>query len=157
ANGHVIEYAGDAIRSMSMEERMTVCNMSIECGGRSGLISPDETTFEYLKGKPGVPRGDDFERAVAKWKALATDAHAAFDREVAIDVHALSPMVTWGTNPAQAIGIGEKIPKLSSLKDDERVSAQKALEYVGLKEDSPIEGTPIEWAFLGSCTNGRIQ
>jgi len=157
ANGHVIEYAGDTVGAMSMEERMTVCNMSIECGARSGLIAPDETTFHYLKGRPYSPEGIEWERAVERWKAFSSDDGAGSDRTVTIDVGSLKPMITWGTNPAQAIPIDERIPPLEDLSASDRLSAEMALAYNGLKPGTPIEGTAIQWAFLGSCTNGRIE
>ncbi len=157
ANGHIIEYTGEAIRAMSMEERLTVCNMSIECGARAGLISPDSTTFEYLKGRAAVPNGSEWDRALNYWKNIASDKDAHFDREIIIDVGTLSPMVTWGTNPGQASEIDRGIPSLKSLSPDERKSAEQALNYIKLSEGALLTGTPIEWAFLGSCTNGRIE
>ncbi len=156
ANGHIIEYCGDAVSRMTMEERMTICNMSIECGARAGLVAPDDKTYAWLKGKPYAPRDADWDRAVAAWDEFRTDEGAAFDKEVTIDVSALRPMVTWGTNPGQAIEISERIPRVSSLPAGEQGTAAKALEYIKLEENSAIEGTPIEWGFIGSCTNGRI-
>lgn len=134
---------------------MTICNMSIECGARAGLIAPDETTFAYLSGKPHAPK--DWDAAEAYWRTLPTDSGAKFDAEVAVDVGLLKPMVTWGTNPGQAVQIGERIPRLHDLATDEQSSAMRALEYIALPAGAPIEGTPIDWAFLGSCTNGRID
>jgi 3-isopropylmalate/(R)-2-methylmalate dehydratase large subunit len=156
ANGHVIEYSGEAISCMSMEERMTMCNMSIECGARAGLVAPDETTFTWLRGKPYAPKDSAWESAIAHWKSFRSESGASFDREVLIDLSALRPMVTWGTNPGQAIQIGERIPRVGKLPDGERMTAEKALQYVKLAEGAPIEGTPVEWGFIGSCTNGRI-
>lgn len=156
-NGHVIEYAGSAVRAMTMEERMTVCNMSIECGARAGLISPDETTFNAIAGKPYAPPAKDVDRWVEKWKNFASDGDATFDREIEIDVAALEPMVTWGTNPGQGMGISERTPKIAELPFNHQINAEKALEYVQLLEGQPILGTPIQWAFLGSCTNARIS
>lgn len=153
--GFVLEYAGEAIRSMSMEERMTVCNMSIECGARAGLISPDTITFEYIRGRSHAPQ--EWNKAIEHWASVATDPNASFDREVRVDVDALQPMVTWGTNPGQAMSIHDRIPKLSDLPEADRSAAERALEYVQLHDGAPIEGTPIDWAFLGSCTNGRIE
>jgi 3-isopropylmalate/(R)-2-methylmalate dehydratase large subunit len=157
ANGHIIEFCGSAIRALSMEQRMTICNMSIECGARAGLISPDETTFNYLQGRTYAPRDGDWERALQLWRSLATDQDAAYDTYVRIDATKLSPMVTWGTNPEQAIPVCAAVPRLSDLPPTHRAVAAQALAYTKLSEGAPIRGTPIEWAFLGSCTNGRIE
>jgi len=157
ANGHVIEYVGEAVRAMSMEERMTVCNMSIECGARAGLIAPDETTFNYLKGRAHAPSGDKWNEAVAYWKSFASDENAQYDKVVTIDLDKLEPIVTWGTNPAQSVSLGERIPKLETMPANEKAVAVRALEYTKLKEQQVLEGTPVEWAFVGSCTNGRIE
>ncbi|MBS1992059.1 MAG: 3-isopropylmalate dehydratase large subunit [Cyanobacteria bacterium SZAS LIN-3] len=157
ATGHVIEYVGDAIRAMSMEERMTVCNMSIECGARAGLIAPDATTFAYLKGRPHAPQGADWDRAVSQWQQINSDEGATFDREIVIDLSKLSPMVTWGTNPGQGLQIDECIPAVESLPSGEQAVARRALEYTRLQEGSKMAGTPVDWAFVGSCTNGRIE
>lgn len=156
-NSHIIEYTGRAIKAMCMSERMTVCNMSIECGARAGLISPDEVTFRYLKGRPCAPKESEWEGAVEFWKSLATDLGAVYDKTVMIDVNTLEPMVTWGTNPAQAIQISEKIPEVSSLAESSRSAARAALEYVKLEENQPVKDVQIQWAFLGSCTNARIE
>ena len=157
ANGHIVEFCGEVIRDMSLEERMTVCNMSIECGARAGLISPDETTIAYLKGRRYAPRDADWERASALWRSFATDEGATYDREVVIDVSNLEPMVTWGTNPEQAIGINEEIPRISDLPLTHHKVAEQALRYTGLTEGQSIQGTKVDWAFIGSCTNGRIE
>jgi 3-isopropylmalate/(R)-2-methylmalate dehydratase large subunit len=157
ATGHVIEYVGEAIRGMTMEERMTVCNMSIECGARAGLIAPDQVTFDYLKGKPHAPQGKAWDEAVAHWKTLVSDENAHFDRRIEIDLSALKPMVTWGTNPGQGVQIDEPIPSVKSLPDQEQGVAIRALEYTGLTEGATMQGTPVDWAFVGSCTNGRIE
>jgi 3-isopropylmalate/(R)-2-methylmalate dehydratase large subunit len=157
ANGHVIEYCGSAIAAMSMEERMTMCNMSIECGARAGLISPDDTTISYLKGRRYAPRDEDWERAEAHWRSFATDAGATYDREILIDVDSLTPMVTWGTNPEQAISIDQSVPTMDSLPLTHRAVAAQALAYTNLKEGEPIRGVKVNWAFIGSCTNGRIE
>lgn len=157
ATGHIIEYCGDIISTWSMEERMTVCNMSIECGARAGLMAPDDITFEYLRNRPMVPSGAAFDQAVTRWRALRSDDGATYDREITIDVSSLTPMVTWGTNPGQATEIKNSIPLLNTLTSDERVSAEQALRYTKLEAGKPVEGTPIQWAFLGSCTNGRIS
>lgn len=157
ANGHVIEYSGEAISAMTMEERMTICNMSIECGARAGLISPDETTYAYLKGRPHAPPTDKWQAAVEYWQSFKSDAKATYDQKVVIDLGSLHPVVTWGTNPSQAIEINTQIPRLKDLPERERAVAQSAFNYTGLKEGNPIERTSIDWAFVGSCTNGRIE
>lgn len=156
-NGFVLEYTGDAIRRMSMEERMTVCNMSIECGARAGLISPDDTTISYIKGRKYAPTGADWSHAEATWRAYASDDGAVFDREVSIDVGALPPMITWGTNPEQAIPITGTVPRLRDLPETHRKVAEQALSYTRLSEGQPIEGVSVQWGFIGSCTNGRIE
>ena len=157
ANGCVIEYCGDAVRAMSMEERMTICNMSIECGARAGLISPDQTTLTYLKGRSYAPADNQWNAASVYWLSLATDEGASFDREVIVNLDSLHPMVTWGTNPEQAIEITQCVPRINALAETHRSVARGALDYTKLTEDAPLEGTPIQWAFLGSCTNGRIE
>ncbi len=157
ANGHVIEYTGDAVRAMSMEERMTVCNMSIECGARAGLVSPDDTTIAFLKGRRYAPKDSDWSRAESYWRSLASDPGATYDREVRIDVSALSPMVTWGTNPEQAISIDASVPHLATLPESHRTVAAQAMAYTKLSEGQPIRGVKVDWAFVGSCTNGRIE
>ncbi|HKG50702.1 MAG TPA: 3-isopropylmalate dehydratase large subunit [Actinomycetales bacterium] len=156
--GYVLEYRGSAIRAMSMEARMTVCNMSIEAGARAGMIAPDETTFEYLKGRPHAPKGEDWDRAVQDWSGLHTDEDAVFDAEVVIDAASLTPYVTWGTNPGQGLPLGERVPDPASLGDDnERVAAERALEYMGLQAGTPLREVAVDTVFLGSCTNGRIE
>ena len=155
ANGHIIEYCGEAVSQMSMEERMTVCNMSIECGARAGLIGPDQVTFDYIKGKQRAPK--DWEQAIERWKALISDSGSHYDKEIVIDISTLTPMVTWGTNPEQACEISNSIPKIENLNAEKRKMAEAALEYVGLKSGQPMQGVPIDWAFVGSCTNGRIE
>lgn len=157
ANGHVIEYAGDAVRAMGMHERMTVCNMSIECGARAGLISPDQTTIEYIKGRQYAPHADAWDDAVREWLSFASDADAEYDEVIAIDVSQLRPMVSWGTNPAQSIPIDATVPQAGALPADTQATIKRALEYVKLNEGQPIVGTGIDWAFIGSCTNGRIE
>ncbi|MCO6431320.1 MAG: 3-isopropylmalate dehydratase large subunit [Deltaproteobacteria bacterium] len=157
ATGHIIEYAGEAVSAMSMEERMTVCNMSIECGARAGLIAPDEITFEYIKGRTCAPSGTRWDRAVEHWRSLRSDEGATYDEIVTINLSALRPMVTWGTNPGQAVELGEAVPGINGAGPADRQGIEKALQYVGLEEGSFIEGTPVEWAFIGSCTNGRIE
>jgi 3-isopropylmalate/(R)-2-methylmalate dehydratase large subunit len=156
-NGHIIEYTGEAIRDLSMEERMTLCNMSIECGARAGLISPDATTFEYLKGRPYAPKESDWQKALEQWKSLVSDAQCSYDKSISIDVSTLEPMISWGTNPEQAIGITQTIPDPDALPEAHRSTSIKALEYTQLKAGQPMLGIPIDYAFLGSCTNSRIE
>ncbi len=157
ATGHVIEYCGDAVARMGMDERMTICNMSIECGARAGLMAPDETTFRYIKGRRYAPAEDVWENAVEHWRGFVSDAGCRYQREISINIDKLEPMVTWGTNPGQAASLNDRIPALEELDEGERISAQQALEYVGLKPGQALEGIPIDWAFVGSCTNGRIE
>ncbi len=154
--GQVIEYAGSAIRALSMEGRMTVCNMSIEGGGRAGMIAPDQTTFEYLEGRPAAP--EDFAEAVARWETLPSDSDATFDREVHVDAAGLAPQVTWGTNPGMVAPITGRVPTPDELDDPgEAAGMRKALEYMGLQGGEAIEDIAIDTVFLGSCTNGRIE
>jgi 3-isopropylmalate/(R)-2-methylmalate dehydratase large subunit len=156
--GHVIEYRGEAIRKLSMEARMTICNMSIEGGARAGMIAPDETTFEYLKGRPHAPQGEMWDRAVEYWKTLKTDDDAVFDKEVTIDASTLGPFVTWGTNPGQGAPITAQVPDPSAIADEEsRTAAERALEYMGLTPGTPLKKIPVDTVFIGSCTNGRIE
>jgi len=155
--GFVLEYTGQAIRELSMEGRMTVCNMSIEAGARAGLISPDETTFAYLKGRPHSPAGKAWDEAVEKWKGLATDEGARFDAKVHVDVSTLAPMLTFGTNPAQSIAVTENIPSLDTVLGAEREALAKALGYMGLQAGKPLVGQKIDVVFIGSCTNSRIS
>ena len=157
ANGYCIEYAGDWVKGLSIEGRMTLCNMSIECGARAGLIAPDQKTIDYLKGRPFAPSDEQWEEAVAAWLDLQTDADAAFDHEIDLDLTNLKPMVSWGTNPEQCLEINSSIPVLSSLPEEKRHASQKALDYMGFDEKQSLAGVPIQWAFLGSCTNGRIE
>ena len=158
ATGHVIEYAGSAIGALSMEARMTLCNLSIEMGARAGLIAPDDTTFAYLADRPAVPKGDAWIAALARWRALPTDAGAVFDRELRIDADAVAPMVSWGTNPSQVIAIDGVVPDPACLADpDARAVAERSLAYMGLTPGRPIAGTPIDRVFIGSCTNSRIE
>ena len=157
ATGHVIEYAGEAVRRMTMAERMTVCNMSIECGARAGLIAPDEVTFAYIKGKEFAPKDEDWDRAVQYWQSLQSDQGSSYDKEILIDLTEMKPVVTWGTNPGQGCEIDENIPKLAELAETERDSVARALEYIGIEDGTKLLGTKIDWAFLGSCTNARIE
>lgn len=156
--GYVLEYRGEAIRSLSMEGRMTICNMSIEAGARAGMIAPDETTFEYIKGKPHAPQGEDWNKAIQYWKTLTTDADAVFDAEVIIEASELSPFVTWGTNPGQGVSITASVPDPNNFSDPvERSAAERALEYMDLKPGTKIKDIKVDTVFLGSCTNGRIE
>jgi 3-isopropylmalate/(R)-2-methylmalate dehydratase large subunit len=156
--GYVFEYRGSAIRKLSMANRMTICNMSIEGGARAGMIAPDETTFEFIKGRYYAPKGEDWERAVAYWRTLATDADATFDRELVLDADKLAPMVTYGTNPGQGVPVTGCIPTPEELDDPaERRSLMSALDYMGLRAGQPMAGQPIDVVFIGSCTNGRIE
>ena len=156
--GHVIEYTGEAIRSLSMAGRMTVCNMSIEGGARAGMIAPDETTFEYMRGRPQVPQGDDFEAAVERWKALATDPGATYDRVVEINAADLAPFVTWGTNPGMVVPVTGRVPDPASFgSTSERSAAERALVYMGLEPNTPIQDIKLNNVFIGSCTNSRIE
>ncbi len=156
--GYVFEYRGSAIRNLSMANRMTICNMSIEGGARAGMIAPDETTFEYVKGRPYAPKGEQWDKAVAYWQTLVSDSDATFDRELTLDANKLEPMVTYGTNPGQGVGVSGHIPTSDELEDPaERRSLLSAMEYMGLKPGQAIEGQPIDIVFIGSCTNGRIE
>jgi 3-isopropylmalate/(R)-2-methylmalate dehydratase large subunit len=155
--GLVLEYTGSAIRALSMEGRMTVCNMSIEGGARAGMIAPDDTTFEYLAGRPRAPQGADWEEAVARWRQLPSDEGAVYDKTVTIDVATLEPMITWGTNPGQGVAITQPIPDPSSVSDANQSAAlRKALDYMQLEGGRPLLGHPIDVVFIGSCTNSRI-
>jgi 3-isopropylmalate/(R)-2-methylmalate dehydratase large subunit len=156
--GYVFEYRGSAIHSLSMSSRMTICNMSIEGGARAGMMAPDEKTFEWVKGRPYAPKGDDWERAVAYWETLYTDEDAVFDRELTLDASELAPMVTYGTNPGQGVPVTGRIPRADELEDPaERRSLLSALEYMGLQEGQKMEGQPVDIVFIGSCTNSRIE
>jgi 3-isopropylmalate/(R)-2-methylmalate dehydratase large subunit len=157
ATGYFVEYAGSAIRSLSMEGRMTICNMSIEMGARGGLIAPDETTFNYIKGREFAPAGEAWDKALAHWKTLHTDQDAVFDLEININAADIEPMVTYGTNPGMGIGVSKHIPEQSSLPENERSNFAKALQYMGLQDGQPIKGQPVDYVFIGSCTNSRIE
>ena len=157
ATGYFVEYAGSAIRSLSMEGRMTICNMSIEMGARGGLIAPDETTFAYLKGRQFAPQGADWEQKLAFWRTLKTDDDAVFDRELQIRAEDIEPMITYGTNPGMGIGISQQIPALNTIGDNERPNYTKALAYMGLEAGTPIKGHKVDYVFIGSCTNSRIE
>lgn len=156
--GYVLEYRGEAIRSLSMEARMTICNMSIEAGARAGMIAPDDTTFEYLKGRPHAPEGADWDAAVEYWRTLVTDDDATFDTEVTLDADSLEPFVTWGTNPGQGLPLSGRVPIPAEIGDDnERVAAERAIEYMGLTPGMPLREIEVDTVFIGSCTNGRIE
>ena len=156
--GQVIEYRGSAIRALSMEARMTVCNMSIEAGARAGMIAPDQTTFDYLEGRDRAPKGADWDAALAHWRTLVSDEDAEFDREVVLDAASIAPFVTWGTNPAQGLPLSGAVPDPRSCADvNERAAAEQALEYMGLTPGTPLRDIAVDTVFLGSCTNGRIE
>ncbi|MFC7340876.1 3-isopropylmalate dehydratase large subunit [Saccharopolyspora griseoalba] len=156
--GYVLEYRGEAVRQLSMEARMTICNMSIEAGARAGMIAPDETTFEYLEGRPHAPRDADWDAAVEYWRTLRTDDDAEFDAEVTINADELTPFVTWGTNPGQGLPLGENVPDPERIADEgERLATEKALAYMGLQAGTPLREVSVDTVFLGSCTNGRLE
>lgn len=156
--GYVLEYRGEAIRNLSMEARMTICNMSIEGGARAGMIAPDEVTFEYLKGRDRAPQGVEWDAAVDYWKTLVTDDDATFDAEVVIDAAQLSPFVTWGTNPGQGLPLTASVPSPADAQDEvEKVAIERALEYMGLEAGTPLKSIEVDTVFVGSCTNGRIE
>ncbi|HYC45708.1 MAG TPA: 3-isopropylmalate dehydratase large subunit [Burkholderiales bacterium] len=158
AIGHAIEYAGSTIRAMSIEARLTICNMSIEAGGRIGMVAPDETTFEYLQGRPYAPRGADWDLAVRHWRTLASDAEAVFDRELSIDASTLAPMVSWGTSPEDSSPITQCVPDPSSAADlERRRRIERALEYMALTPGTPLSSIAVDRVFIGSCTNARIE
>ena len=156
--GYVLEYRGPAIRALSMEGRMTVCNMSIEAGARAGMIAPDDTTFAYLAGRPAAPSGAEWDQAVDYWRSLVTDDDATFDRVVTVDVSNLTPFVTWGTNPGQGVPLDGRVPDPADARDEvDRVAIERALEYMDLAPGTPMREVPIDTVFIGSCTNGRIE
>ena len=156
--GYVLEYRGEAIRALSMEARMTVCNMSIEAGARAGMIAPDETTFAYLEGRPHAPTGADWEAALADWRQLRTDDDAVFDHEVVIDASTLSPFVTWGTNPGQGVPLSAAVPSPDDFSDPvDKAAAERALQYMDLRAGTPMRDITVDTVFVGSCTNGRLE
>ena len=158
AQGYVIEYRGSAIRSLSMDGRMTICNMSIEAGARAGMVAPDETTFAYLKGRPHAPRGAEWDQAVEYWSTLRTDDDAVFDAEVFLDANTLEPFVTWGTNPGQGVPLNESVPEPSSFSNEvDRLAAERALDYMDLAPGTPMKDIPVDVVFMGSCTNSRLD
>ena len=156
--GYVLEYRGEAIRKLSMEARMTICNMSIEAGARAGMIAPDQTTFDYLKGRPHAPEGADWDAALEYWSTLRSDEDAVFDAEVVLEAADLEPFVTWGTNPGQGLPLSGSVPVPEEIGDDnERVAAERAVEYMGLVPGTPLRDIAVDTVFIGSCTNGRIE
>lgn len=155
--GHFVEFAGSAIRSLSMEARMTVCNMSIEMGARGGMIAPDQTTFDYLRGREFVPQGKEWEMAVERWSTLRSDDDALFDKEITFDAADIEPMITYGTNPGMGIAVGGSIPSSDGMDSAAKASYARALEYMGFAEGESMTGKPIDYVFVGSCTNGRIE
>ena len=158
ASGHVIEYAGPAIRALSMEGRMTLCNMSIEAGARAGMIAPDETTFAYVKGRRFAPKNGDWDGAVARWRSLSSDPGAHYDRIVEIDASELSPFVTWGTNPGMVVPVSGRVPELHELPtENDRRAVERMLEYMGLEPGAPIQNIDVNRVFIGSCTNSRLE
>jgi len=157
ATGYFVEYAGEAIRNLSMEERMTVCNLSIEMGARGGLIAPDQTTFDYVEGREYAPKGEEWETKLAYWKTLKTEEKATFDKELVFDAADIQPMITYGTNPGMGMDITDSIPTLDEVDEAGRISFQKSLEYMGFQPGEKLEGKQIDYVFLGSCTNGRIE
>jgi 3-isopropylmalate/(R)-2-methylmalate dehydratase large subunit len=158
ATGYVIEYSGEAVRALSMEGRMTLCNMSIESGARAGMIAPDETTFAYVGGRRFAPKGKDLDDSVAYWRTLASDAGAQFDRVLEIDAASLAPFVTWGTNPGMVVAVNERVPELKSFaQESDRRAVQQALAYMDLEAGTPIESIAVDRVFIGSCTNSRIE
>ena len=155
--GHFVEFAGSAIRSLSMEARMTICNMSIEMGARGGMIAPDHTTFDYLKGREYAPQGEEWDKAVARWSKLCSDEDAVFDKEVTFDAADIAPMITYGTNPGMGIAVNAQIPSSEDMDDASKVSYAKALNYMGFAEGEKMIGKSVDYVFVGSCTNGRIE
>jgi 3-isopropylmalate/(R)-2-methylmalate dehydratase large subunit len=156
--GYIVEYRGPAIEELSMEARMTICNMSIEWGAKAGLIAPDQTTFDYIEGRPNAPQGADWDTAVEAWKSLRTDDDAVFDKEITLDASEMTPFVTWGTNPGQGVPLGGSVPVPADFADaGDRVTAEKALQYMGLEAGTPMREVKVDTVFVGSCTNGRIE
>jgi 3-isopropylmalate/(R)-2-methylmalate dehydratase large subunit len=156
--GYIVEYRGQAIEELSMEGRMTVCNMSIEWGAKAGLIAPDQTTFDYIEGRPEAPKGADWDAALAHWKTLVTDPDAQYDKEIVLDASEMTPFVTWGTNPGQGVALGGTVPSPEDFEEDiDRIAAEKALAYMGLEAGTPVRDIKVDTVFVGSCTNGRIE
>lgn len=157
ATGHAVEFAGSAIRSLSMEARMTICNMSIEMGARCGMIAPDQTTFDYIKGRKFAPQGAAWDTKLAEWKELYSDADATFDKEIFIKAEEIEPMITYGTNPGMGVGISGHVPALNEIDEKEKASFEKSLQYMGLQPGTNIKGKKVDYVFIGSCTNSRIE
>lgn len=157
ATGYFVEYAGDAIRDLTMEARLTLCNLSIEMGARGGLVAPDQTTFDYIKGREYAPKGEAWDAALAEWKQLYSDEDAVFDKDVVLNAEDIEPMVTYGTNPGMGTGISGSIPTLEEIPESSRLSFLKSLDYMGYKPGEKMLGKPVDYVFLGSCTNGRIE
>ena len=157
ATGYFVEYAGDVVRNMSMEGRLTLCNLSIEMGARGGFVAPDEITFEYLKGRQHAPKGEEWDKALAYWKTLKSDSDAVFDKELSFDADEIAPRITYGTNPGMGIDINGRIPELTDIPEGARASFQKALDYMGFQPGEMLIGKPVDYVFLGACTNGRIE
>jgi 3-isopropylmalate/(R)-2-methylmalate dehydratase large subunit len=157
ATGHAVEFAGSAIRSLSMEARMTICNMSIEMGARCGMIAPDETTFAYIKGRKFAPQGEQWDKKLAEWKQLYSDADATFDKEIFIKAEDIEPMITYGTNPGMGVGVTGHVPSLSEVDEKEKASFEKSMAYMGLQPGTDIKGKKVDYVFIGSCTNSRIE
>jgi 3-isopropylmalate/(R)-2-methylmalate dehydratase large subunit len=156
--GYIVEYRGEAIENLSMEARMTICNMSIEWGAKAGLIAPDQTTYRYIEGRPSAPKGADWDAALEHWKSLASDDDAAFDKEIVLDASTMTPFVTWGTNPGQGVPLGASVPAPGDFVDEgDRVGAENALKYMDLQPGTPMRDIAIDTVFVGSCTNGRIE
>ena len=156
--GYIVEYRGPAIEELSMEARMTICNMSIEWGAKAGMIAPDQTTFDYIEGRPEAPQGAAWDAAVSDWRTLVTDDDATFDKEIVLDASEMTPFVTWGTNPGQGVPLGASVPAPSDFADEgDRIAAEKALEYMGLEAGTPMRDIEVDTVFVGSCTNGRIE
>jgi 3-isopropylmalate/(R)-2-methylmalate dehydratase large subunit len=156
--GYIVEYRGPAIEELSMEARMTICNMSIEWGAKAGLIAPDQVTYDYLEGRPSAPKGKDWDAAVAHWNTLVTDGDATFDEEIVLDASEMTPFVTWGTNPGQGVPLGATVPSPDDFEEEgDKIAAQKALEYMGLEAGTPMREVKVDTVFVGSCTNGRIE
>ena len=157
ATGYFVEYAGEVIRNTTMEERLTICNLSIEMGARGGMIAPDEVTFEYLKGREFAPKGAEWDKSIAYWRTLRSEDDAVFDKEISFNAEDIEPMITYGTNPGMGMGINDTIPALDQIDEAGRISYQKSLDYMGFKPGEKIAGKSIDYVFLGSCTNGRIE
>ena len=157
ATGYAVEFAGSAIRSLSMEARMTICNMSIEMGARCGMIAPDEITFEYIKGRKFAPQGTDWDEKLSQWKQLYSDHDAKFDKEITIQAKDIEPMITYGTNPGMGVGITGHVPNLNEIDESQKASFEKSLQYMGLQPGSPVSGRKVDYVFIGSCTNSRIE